>query len=43
MAASEKPVVEVPSGQEPSYELELEDIVVGEGDEAVAGNVVEVH
>ncbi len=27
----------------PSYQLELEDLVVGEGDEAVAGRVVEVH
>jgi peptidylprolyl isomerase len=40
---SEKPVVDVPSGAEPSYQLELEDIVVGDGDEAVAGRVAEVH
>jgi peptidylprolyl isomerase len=39
----EKPTVEVPSDQSPSYQLELEDIVVGEGDEAVAGRTVEVH
>jgi peptidylprolyl isomerase len=39
----EKPNVEVPSDQSPSYQLELEDIVVGEGDEAVAGRTVEVH
>jgi peptidylprolyl isomerase len=38
-----KPDVEVPSDQSPSYQLELEDIVIGEGDEAVAGRVVEVH
>jgi len=43
MAALEKPVVEVPSAQEPSYQLEIEDIVVGDGEEAVAGRVVEVH
>ena len=43
MTALEKPVVEVPSGQEPSYQLEIEDIVVGDGEEAVAGQVVEVH
>jgi peptidylprolyl isomerase len=38
-----KPEVEVPVGETPSYQLELEDITVGEGDEAVAGKVVEVH
>ena len=43
MAASGKPQVEVPEGQAPSYQLELEDIEVGEGEEAVAGRVVEVH
>lgn len=43
MAAIEKPHVEVTSGQPPSYQLELEDITVGEGDEAAAGHVVEVH
>jgi peptidylprolyl isomerase len=43
MAPSEKPVVEVPSDQAPSYQLELDDLTVGEGDEAVAGRVVEVH
>jgi peptidylprolyl isomerase len=42
MAPNEKPQVEIPAGP-PSYQLELEDIVVGEGDEAVAGKVVEVH
>ena len=39
----EKPQVEVPSDQPPSYQLELEDVVVGSGDEAVGGRVVEVH
>ena len=43
MAPNEKPTVEVPSDQAPSYQLELEDIEVGEGDEAVSGRVVEVH
>jgi peptidylprolyl isomerase len=43
MAELEKPEVEVPSDQAPSYQLELEDIALGEGDEAVAGRIVEVH
>ena len=43
MPAAEKPEVEVPSDQPPSYQLELEDIAEGEGEEAVAGRVVEVH
>ena len=43
MAANEKPEVLVPSGQAPSYQLELEDTVVGSGDEALGGRVVEVH
>jgi peptidylprolyl isomerase len=43
MATNEKPQVDVPSDQPPSYQLELEDIVVGDGDEAVSGNIVEVH
>jgi peptidylprolyl isomerase len=38
----EKPAVEIPDGP-PSYQLELEDLEVGEGEEAVAGKVVEVH
>ena len=38
-----KPEVQVPAGETPSYQLELEDITVGDGDEAVAGKVVEVH
>ena len=38
-----KPQVDVPAGEAPSYQLELDDVVVGEGDEAVAGRVVEVH
>ena len=43
MASNEKPEVDVPSDQPPSYQLELDDIEVGEGDEAVSGKVVEVH
>ena len=43
MATDGKPTVEVPSDQPPSYQLELEDIVVGSGEEAVKGHVVEVH
>jgi peptidylprolyl isomerase len=38
----EKPVVEFPGGDAPTY-LKIEDIVVGEGDEAHAGDIVEVH
>ena len=43
MTSGEKPTVEVPADQPPSYQLELEDIVVGGGDEAGAGRIVEVH
>ena len=43
MATDSKPQVEVPPDQPPSYQLELDDITVGEGEEAVAGSVVEVH
>jgi peptidylprolyl isomerase len=43
MAPNEKPEVSVPDGEAPSYQLELEDIEVGDGDEAVAGQIVEVH
>ncbi len=43
MSLSEKPVVEVPADQPPSYQLELDDLVVGEGEEAVKGRIVEVH
>jgi peptidylprolyl isomerase len=43
VADSQKPEVQVPSDQAPSYQLELEDITVGDGDEAVSGRVVEVH
>ena len=37
-----KPVVEVPTG-EPPADLVIEDITVGDGDEAHAGHLVQVH
>ena len=43
MAPNEKPVVEVPADTPPSYQLEREDIEIGDGDEAAAGHIVEVH
>jgi peptidylprolyl isomerase len=43
MAIDEKPEVVVPPDEPPSYQLELEDVVVGSGDEAVSGSIVEVH
>jgi peptidylprolyl isomerase len=43
MSTDEKPEVDVPAGQSPSYQLELEDLEVGEGDEATVGSIVEVH
>ena len=42
MAASEKPTVEIPEG-DPTYMLEIDDIVEGDGAEATPGQVVEVH
>jgi peptidylprolyl isomerase len=42
MAPNEKPQVDVPSDP-PSYQLEVEDIEAGDGDEATPGKVVEVH
>jgi peptidylprolyl isomerase len=42
MSTSEKPTVDIPDGA-PSYQLEVEDLVVGEGEEAKAGHTVEVH
>ena len=35
-------MVEIPEGS-PSYQLELEDIAEGDGEEAVPGRIVEVH
>ena len=43
MPDRQKPQVEVPSDTAPSYVLELEDIEVGDGDEAASGHIVEVH
>ena len=43
MSLSEKPEVLVPVGADPSYQLELEDLTVGDGDEAASGHIVEVH
>ena len=43
MSAAEKPTVEIPADQAPSYVLEIEDLVVGEGEEASSGQMVEVH
>jgi peptidylprolyl isomerase len=43
MAPDEKPKVSVPTDEAPSYQLELDDIEVGEGDEAQSGKMVEVH
>ena len=39
---NQKPTVDVPDGP-PSYQLEVEDLTVGDGEEAAAGHVVEVH
>jgi len=43
VAEPTKPDVEVPADEAPSYQLELDDITVGDGEEAVPGRVVEVH
>jgi peptidylprolyl isomerase len=43
MTEREKPHVDVPSDQAPSYQLEIDDLEVGEGEEAVSGNIAEVH
>jgi peptidylprolyl isomerase len=43
VSTSEKPQVTVPPDQAPSYQLELEDLVLGSGDEVAAGQIVEVH
>lgn len=39
---SEKPEIDFQSGEAPT-ELQIQDIVVGDGDEAVAGGVVDIH
>jgi peptidylprolyl isomerase len=38
----DKPEIVIPDGP-PSYELEVEDLTVGDGDEAAKGKTVEVH
>ena len=43
VTANEKPQVEVRPDQAPSYQLELEDLTVGDGETAAAGQTVEVH
>lgn len=43
MAPNAKPQVDVASDQPPSYQLELEDLEVGDGAAAAAGLIVEVH
>ena len=43
MPMNSKPQVDVPSDQPPSYQLEVEDIEVGTGEEATSGTIVEVH
>ena len=42
MDDAEKPQVEVPGGT-PSYQLEIEDLIEGTGEEATAGRIAEVH
>ena len=42
MSDREKPSVEIPDG-DPSYQLEIEDIEVGDGEQATSGHTVEVH
>jgi peptidylprolyl isomerase len=42
MAPNEKPDVAIPDGP-PSYQLEIDDLVTGDGAEATAGQLVEVH
>jgi peptidylprolyl isomerase len=39
----DKPQVTVPADTPPSYQLEIEDLEVGEGEEAIPGSIVEVH
>ena len=43
MSSNEKPKVDVPAEQPPSYQLELEDLIEGEGEQAAVGKLVEVH
>jgi peptidylprolyl isomerase len=43
VSTNEKPQVDVPSGEEPPSQLVLDDLAVGEGDEALPGSQVDVH
>ena len=43
MTTNQKPQVDVPAEQPPPSQLELEDVTVGEGEEAVSGRQVDVH
>ena len=43
MDMNSKPQVDVPVGQAPSYQLEVDDLVEGTGEEAAPGHTVEVH
>jgi peptidylprolyl isomerase len=43
MDMSQKPQVDVPVGESPSYQLEVEDLVEGDGEEATQGRTAEVH
>ena len=43
MTPTEKPEFDIPSDEPASYQLEVEDLTVGEGVEATPGRVVEVH
>ncbi len=42
MGSNEKPQIDIPDGS-PSYQLEVDDLTVGEGEEARSGQTVEVH
>ena len=43
MGSNEKPQIDIPEGQAPSYQLAIDDIAVGDGEEARSGQTVEVH
>jgi peptidylprolyl isomerase len=43
MPADEKPHVYVPPGEQPPADLVIEDVEVGDGEEAAPGHTVEVH
>jgi len=43
VSGEQKPHVEVPSGEQPPARLELEDLAVGDGEEATPGRQVDVH